>query len=122
MDRRSNKVEKTKFPEENVTVLEHWIDELDAKLPPLRTFTIPVGLVSHHLQKTSAEGGAALQMCRSICRRAERSVVPLVERDEVDPAVQRYLNRLSDFFYVASRWSVEFDKVEEVPWVAHKKF
>jgi len=61
-------------------------------------------------------------MCRSICRRAERSVVPLVEKDEVDPAVQRYLNRLSDFFYVASRWSVEFDKVEEVPWVAHKKF
>ena len=61
-------------------------------------------------------------MCRSICRRAERSVVPLVERDEVDPSVQRYLNRLSDFFYVASRWSVEFDKVEEVPWVPHKKF
>lgn len=61
-------------------------------------------------------------MCRSICRRAERSVVPLVERDEVDPAVQRYLNRLSDFFYVASRWSVEFAKVEEIPWTPHKKF
>ena len=61
-------------------------------------------------------------MCRSICRRAERSVVPLVEREEVDPTVQRYLNRLSDFLYVASRWSVEFDKVEEVPWVPHKKF
>lgn len=61
-------------------------------------------------------------MCRSICRRAERSVVPLVERDEVDSAVQRYLNRLSDFFYVASRWSVEFDKVEEIPWVPHKQF
>ena len=61
-------------------------------------------------------------MCRSICRRAERSVVPLVERDEVDSSVQGYLNRLSDFLYVASRWSVEFDHVEEVPWVAHKKF
>ena len=61
-------------------------------------------------------------MCRSICRRAERIVVPLVEREEVDPTVQRYLNRLSDFLYVASRWSVEFDKVEEVPWVPHKKF
>ena len=61
-------------------------------------------------------------MCRSICRRAERSVVPLVERDEVDSSVQRYRNRLSDFLYVASRWSVEFDHVEDVPWVAHKKF
>ena len=49
-------------------------------------------------------------------------MVPLVERDEVDSAVQRYLNRLSDFFYVASRWSVEFDKVEEIPWVPHKQF
>lgn len=61
-------------------------------------------------------------MCRSICRRAERSVVPLVEKDQVDPAVQRYLNRLSDFLYVASRWSVEHDHVVEVPWVPHKKF
>ena len=59
-------------------------------------------------------------MCRSICRRAERSVVPLVEKDQVDPAVQRYLNRLSDF--LASRWSVEQDHVVEVPWVPHKKF
>ena len=73
-------------------------------------------------RQSSAPGGASLQMCRSICRRAERSVVPLVERDEVDSAVQRYLNRLSDFFYVASRWSVEFDKVEEIPWVPHKQF
>lgn len=60
--------------------------------------------------------------CVVPCRRAERSVVPLVEREEVGPTVQRYLNRLSDFLYVASRWSVEFDKVEEVPWVPHKKF
>ncbi|KAK8831482.1 hypothetical protein WA577_000568 [Blastocystis sp. JDR] len=108
----SKKVEKTKFPEDNVAILEKWIDEMDAKLPPFKTFTIP----------TSAPGGAALQMCRSICRRAERSVVPLVEKDQVDPAVQRYLNRLSDFLYVASRWSVEQEHVVEVPWVPHKKF
>ena len=43
---RSKKIEKTKFPEDNVTVLEHWIDELDAKLPPFKTFTIPVSLLS----------------------------------------------------------------------------
>ena len=39
---RSKKVEKTKFPEDNITTLEHWIDELDAQLPPLKCFTIPV--------------------------------------------------------------------------------
>ena len=61
-------------------------------------------------------------MCRSICRRAERSVVPLVEKDQVDPAVQRYLKRLCDFLYVACRWAVEQDHVVEVPWVPHKKF
>ena len=39
---RSKKVEKTKFPEDNITVLEKWIDEYDSKLPPFTTFTIPV--------------------------------------------------------------------------------
>ena len=48
--------------------------------------------------------------------------MPLVEKDQVDPAVQRYLNRLSDFLYVASRWFVEQEHVVEVPWVPHKKF
>ena len=42
---RSKRIEKTKFPEDNVTVLERWIDELDAKLPPFKTFTITVGLL-----------------------------------------------------------------------------
>ena len=37
-------MEKTKFPEDNILVLEKWIDELDAKLPPFKTFTIPVVL------------------------------------------------------------------------------
>ena len=41
----SKKVEKTKFPEDNITTLEHWIDELDAQLPPFKCFTIPVGLI-----------------------------------------------------------------------------
>ncbi|KAK8808614.1 hypothetical protein WA158_008515 [Blastocystis sp. Blastoise] len=106
------RLKRVLFTDDNILRLEHWIDELDSKLPPFKTFTIP----------SSYTASAHLQVARSVCRRAERHVVPLVERGEVDPVVQRYLNRLSDFLYVCGRWAVNFDKIEEIPWVPHKEF
>jgi cob(I)alamin adenosyltransferase len=58
-----------------------------------------------------------LNLARTICRRAERSVVPLVEADLVDGEVGRYLNRLSDFLFAAQRTAALREKKDEILWV-----
>ncbi|WP_342644208.1 cob(I)yrinic acid a,c-diamide adenosyltransferase [Rhodoligotrophos ferricapiens] len=76
--------------------LEKQIDTLNAELSPLRSFVLPAG----------HPAAAALHVSRTVCRRAERLVVQLASLDGEtvgDPAL-RYINRLSDFLFVASRW------------------
>ena len=82
------RIERTSFPKEHVDTVEEWIDQLDVQLPQLKTFILPSGGLS----------SANLHVARAVCRRAERSVVPLVDAGEVEASVQKYLNRLSDFF------------------------
>jgi cob(I)alamin adenosyltransferase len=78
-----------------VTRLEAEIDALNAELKPLTSFVLPGG----------SPAAAALHLARTVCRRAERLAVALAERPEeaVSGAVLRYLNRLSDLLFVASR-------------------
>ena len=80
-----------------VTALEHAIDELNADLSPLRSFVLPAG----------SPAGAALHLARTICRRAERDMVALAEiKDEkVGAAALAYVNRLSDYLFVAARFA-----------------
>ncbi len=73
--------------------LEQAMDGWDAELPTLHQFVLPGG----------TPGAAALHLARAVCRRAERRVVALAARAEVDPAVLVYLNRLSDLLFVAAR-------------------
>ncbi len=73
--------------------LEAAIDGWDAELPSLRHFVLPGG----------TRTAAALHLARTVCRRAERRVVALAAQAEVEPAVLVYLNRLSDFLFVAAR-------------------
>ncbi|KAF4029182.1 Cobalamin adenosyltransferase [Phytophthora infestans] len=96
------------FNDANVTQLEHWIDEMDTKLPLIKCFILPSGggLASTHLH-----------VARAVCRRAERSVVPLVGAGDVDGVVQRYLNRLSDFLFVSARFAAVKEGKEETKWV-----
>lgn len=102
----STKLTLTKFDESNTKILEKWIDELDAQLPPLKNFVIPSGgLCSVHFQ-----------LARTVCRRAERSVVTLVQDDQVDGEVGKYLNRLSDYLFAAARYSAKHDNNEEIIW------
>mmetsp|Transcript_1660 Transcript_1660/g.2627 ORF Transcript_1660/g.2627 Transcript_1660/m.2627 type:complete len:197 (+) Transcript_1660:79-669(+) len=106
----STKKQYTNFPASHTTQLESWIDELDASLPPLRNFIIPSGgLSSTHLN-----------LARTVCRRAERSVVRLMEVHAVDAEVARYLNRLSDFLFVAGRAAAMREGKEEVIWRKHE--
>ena len=77
--------------------LEAEIDELNAELKPLRSFVLPGG----------HPAAAYLHLARTICRRAERLIVELrgEESEQVSEAAIAYINRLSDFFFVASRWA-----------------
>ncbi len=78
-----------------VDALERAIDALNAELAPLRSFVLPGG----------SPAAAALHQARAVCRRAERSVVQLAAREKVGPTALAYVNRLSDFLFVAARFA-----------------
>ncbi len=84
-----------RITEQQVDRLEAEIDELNADLQPLRSFVLPGG----------ATAAAQLHVARTVCRRAERLMVALAAApgEIVNPAALRYVNRLSDFLFVASR-------------------
>lgn len=80
--------------EVDIKRLESEIDRMNEELPALRSFVLPGGT------RPSGE----LHVCRTVCRRAERLLVALGRREETDGDALRYLNRLSDALFVASRW------------------
>lgn len=83
-----------KIEESDVAFLEKMIDEWDAILPSLTNFVLPGG----------SPAGAALHLARTVTRRAERQAISVQAGGEVNPVVIRYLNRLSDFLFVAARY------------------
>lgn len=88
--------EPLRIVQAQVERLEREIDQLNEHLAPLRSFVLPGGTAA----------AAALHLARTVCRRAERRVVELMDRPEekVSPEALKYLNRLSDFLFVASRY------------------
>jgi cob(I)alamin adenosyltransferase len=92
--------------------LETEIDELNAELSPLRSFVLPAGHAA----------AAHLHLSRTICRRAERLIVELKshEGEHVSEGAIAYINRLSDFFFVASRWVNAKAANGDVLWVPGK--
>lgn len=86
--------------------LETEIDVMNAELEPLRSFILPGG----------AKLAAQLHVCRTVARRAERLAVLLAEHEEINPAAVKYLNRLSDWFFVAARVANNGGK-DDVLWV-----
>ena len=94
--------------ESQVARLEREIDAMNAELAPLTSFILPGG----------SPAAAALHLARTVCRRAEREAVRLVESGaQVNPAVLRYLNRLSDVLFVAARFANDRGRAE-VLWQA----
>lgn len=89
-----------------VARLEQEIDLMNSELEPLRSFVLPGGsaLAAH------------LHVCRTVARRAERLTVLLTEQEDVNDAAVKYLNRLSDWFFVAARMANNGGK-DDVLWV-----
>lgn len=92
--------------EAQVTRLESEIDTMNARLSPLRSFILPGGSAL----------SAHLHLCRTVSRRAERLVVELATTEAVTTAALKYLNRLSDWFFVAARIAND-DGRADVLWV-----
>ena len=98
--------EKVKIEKKDVEFIELKIDRLNESLPELKNFIIPGG------HKTSSYS----HVCRSICRRAERKISKLNKNSIGDPNILAYVNRLSDFFFVLSRFLKHSDNVSESYW------
>lgn len=95
----------------HAAALERTIDALEKELEPLKSFILPGGSVV----------AAELHLARTVCRRAERSVVRLSRNEDIGDAVIIYLNRLSDLLFVMARAANRLDGQEEVKWVSGKR-
>ena len=85
--------------ESDVEGIEKFIDEMNETLQPLNSLIIPGGNLL----------ASKCHVCRTVCRRAERAVVRMSRKHDVNPVIMRYLNRLSDMFFVMSRVFSEGD-------------
>jgi cob(I)alamin adenosyltransferase len=101
----AKRVQKIVIDETSVARLEGWIDLLDTEIPALRHFILSDG----------CPAGAALHLARTICRRAERSVL-LLPKEDVEPVVVIYLNRLSDLLFTMARAANHRAGAPETPW------
>jgi cob(I)alamin adenosyltransferase len=94
------------LPQSASETLEQAMDAMDNVLPPMRNFVLPGG----HLWVSQCH------VVRTVCRRAERSMVALHESQPIDPIFLTYVNRLSDYFFVLSRYLAHRLNAPETPW------
>jgi len=101
---------KLKIPDltkEDITLLENEMDNMNETLPPMKSFILPGGHVT----------ASTLHVARSVCRRAERCCVRLQKKkEEVEPLIIQYLNRLGDYLFVLSRFTAHRLGAAEIPW------
>ena len=92
--------------EDKITTMEKHMDEMNERLPELKSFVIPGG----------NEAAGHCHVARTICRRAERRIVTLMDDGEVIVRMIKYINRLSDYLFVLSRFICQQSGDEEVLW------
>ena len=102
----NTKVKIPSLQESDVQFLEKEIDQMDLQLPPMKHFVLPGGHPSVSIG----------HVVRTVCRRAERLVIELNSQRPVDALVIKYLNRLSDYFFMLCRMMAHELKIEETPW------
>lgn len=104
------KIDQTRFGTQATQLLEQWIDHMEESLPPLTHFILPGG----------SANGSFLHIARSVCRRAERSSLAVYSAGDIDSAPLIYLNRLSDYLFVAARYINFLNQKPETLWQQHK--
>lgn len=109
-DPEKNKMVLPEIFEGDVTALENAIDKMEELLPEMKHFVLPGG----HIHVSYAH------IARTVCRRAERAVLKLAENEKVEPIIPRYLNRLSDYVFVLSRYMSQQRNASEIPWIPKK--
>jgi cob(I)alamin adenosyltransferase len=105
-ERVKKALEKAALSPDRVTEFERAMDEAERELPPLRAFVLPAG----------SPKAAALHLARTVCRRAERSVVHLAHGNDVPELFVVYLNRLSDLLFTLARLANHRSGVSDVTW------
>ena len=93
--------------QEEIDILEKEIDKIDELIPTLKCFVLPGG----------CKGNSLAHVCRTICRRAERCVYKIIEQEEVIASeVLKYINRLSDYFFLLARKQSFVNNIDEIVW------
>lgn len=100
-----------RFSKSKVKKLEKMIDKWESELPVLSNFVLPGGTPL----------AAQLHVARSVCRRAERHITSLNEKEKVKDVIKAYINRLSDLLFMMSRYANFEQKVKEEVWRRNKK-
>jgi len=92
--------------EDEITQVEATIDRIEALLPPLNRFILPGGCM----------GNAFANVCRTVCRRAERCIYKINKQGNMDKNALKYINRLSDYFFLLARKQNFVHNVKEIIW------
>ena len=107
-DERGKEMMKDQIKEEDIKLLEEYIDEYNQKLPPLKHFILP----------GDEEVATHFHVARTVVRRAERRIVSLTAQEpDLNPLIQKYVNRLSDLMFVLARY---LEEVENTNWKSSK--
>jgi cob(I)alamin adenosyltransferase len=104
---KNKKLNIQRTSEDFITKAENDIDIITDKLEPLRNFILPGG----------SKGAALLHICRTVTRRAEREVVQLKKMDYISDNILIFLNRLSDLFFVLSRFENQVSGIPDTKWI-----
>lgn len=104
--RRAKAADAFQLDSRSTQALEELVDEYDARVPPLKTFVLPAGSVA----------ASTMHYARTVCRRAERSVVTLARKEKINPEVVAYLNRLNDLLFVLARYLNKSARRRELLW------
>ena len=104
---KNQKLKITRTPDEYIDETEKLIDKFESQLDELKNFILPGG----------SKGSALLHICRTIARRAEREIVALKNTEEIGNNIVIFLNRLSDLFFVLSRFENKYSNIPDTKWI-----